>query len=361
MTSILLIDDNHYFQQGLARNLRRAGFNVTVASGGNEGIKIAKDICPELILCDMKMPVLDGVDVKRALNDDLNTADIPFIFLSALTEPTLKCKGLLSGADDYVCKPFDLDELIVRIQATLRRESRTKQRSRKEVLQLLENLESSLPIHTSHLFRTQLGIILLSLEMLKQKTESPEKYLESAVRSVIRSRMLVDTLIWLNEYDLGSYETFALQLDVEARFILPLNELLQIWKEKNLRLDLQVERFALVAPSHSFTLAVCHLVDNACKFSPKGGLIKVHLQSDRGGGCILTIEDQGNGIPAQMRELVFDRFSQIPIGMELPENQGLGLGLYMARSFARTRGGDVRIMDWNGGCKVQMSIKQNIS
>lgn len=361
MTSILLIDDNHYFQQGLARNLRRAGFNVTVASDGNEGIKIAKDIFPELILCDMKMPVLDGVDVKRALNDDVNTADIPFIFLSALSAPTLKCKGLLSGADDYVCKPFDLEELIVRIQVVIRRETRTKQRSRKDVLQLLENLESSLPIHTSHLFRTQLGIILLSLEMLQQKGDSPEKYLEYAVSSVIRTRMLVETLIWLNEYDLGRYETLGLQLDREERFILPVKEILQVWKEKDLKLDLQLERFALVAPSHSFTLAVCHLVDNACKYSPEGGLIRIYLQSDLGGGCILTIEDQGNGIPAQMRELVFDRFYQIPNELESPENQGLGLGLYMARSFARARGGDVRIMDWNDGCKVQMSIKQKIS
>ena len=357
MTNILLIDDNHHFQLGLSSNLRRVGFDVAVASNGDEGIKLAREIRPEVILCDMKMPGLDGMAVKKVLNNDVETENIPFIFLSALSGPTITCKGLLSGADDYIGKPFNFNELIARIRSVLRREERTEIKSRQDVQQLLENLASSLPIHTSHLFRTQLGIILLSLNMLSRKTDNSDIYLEYAMSSAIRSRMLVDSLIWLNGFDLDRNDTLGAQLDLEVNFILPLKELLQMWKEKGLQIDIQVDRFALEAPAHSFTLAVCHLVDNACKFSPTGGRVQIHMQGDIGGGAILTVQDQGPGIPSQIRSIVFDRFYQIPNEMELPENHGLGLGLYIAKSFARMRGGDVKILDSNEGCKVQMTMQ----
>jgi DNA-binding response OmpR family regulator/anti-sigma regulatory factor (Ser/Thr protein kinase) len=358
MTNLLLIDDNHHFQLGLSTNLRRAGFDVAVASNGDDGIRLAREIHPELIICDMKMPGLDGMAVKRALNGDSETENIPFIFLSALSGPTIKCKGLLSGADDYIGKPFNFEELIARIRSVLRREERTGMKSRQDIQQLLENLESSLPIHTSHLFRTQLGIILLSLDMLSRKTANPEIYLDYAMGSAIRSRILVDSLIWLNEFDLGRYETQGTQLDLEGNFIIPIKELMQVWKEKNLQFDIQVDQFALRAPAHSFTLAACHLVDNACKFSPAGGRVQIHMRGDPGGDVIFTVQDQGPGIPPQMQEMVFDRFYQIPNELELPENHGLGLGLFIARSFAQLRGGDVKILDIRDGCRVQMTLKQ---
>jgi two-component system sensor histidine kinase QseC len=104
-------------------------------------------------------------------------------------------------------------------------------------------------------------------------------------------------------------------------------------------------------------MAVCHLIDNACKFSPQNGVIQVHLESNIFGGCILTIQDQGPGIPTSMREMVFERFYQISNEMELPENQGMGLGLYLVRSFARSRGGDVRFLDTFTGCCVEMTLR----
>jgi len=358
MPDILLIDDNRHFQFGLASNLRRAGYDVAVASSGDEGVKLARETRPELILCDIKMPGMDGLGVKRALNDEIATADIPFIFLSALSTPKNKSKGLLAGADDYIAKPFDMEELIARIRSVMRREARAEIRSKLEVQQLLENLITSLPVHTSHQFRTHLGILLLSLEIIKENPLETEKYLEYAKMSAYRLKMLVDTLIWLNEFDLGRFETFSQQLNLELCVILPLKEIHDIWREKNLQLDLQVDDgVVVIAPVHSFTLAVCQLVDNAYKFSPQGGLIRVHLGSYGLGGCVLTVQDQGCGISAPMRQVVFDRFYQSPNEKELLQNHGLGLGLYLARSFAHTRRGDVCVLDSAEGCCVQMTLQ----
>ena len=361
MPDILLIDDNRHFQLGLASNLHRAGFEVTVASNGMEGLELARQIRPELILCDVKMPGLDGLQVKKALNDEIATADIPFIFISAFSAPESKKKGLLAGADDYIAKPFNMEELIVRIRSVLRREARADLRSKLEVQLLLENLMTSLPVHTSHQFRTHLGILLLSLDIIKKNPSTSEKYLEYAQTSAYRLKQMVDTLIWLNEFDLGRYETFSQQLNLELSLILPLKEIHGLWKDKNLQLDLQVdEGLVAIAPAHSFTLAACHLLDNACKFSPQGGLVKVHLKKHAMNGFVLTVQDQGPGIPMPLRRVVFDRFYQAPDKEVLSENHGMGLGLFLARAFARTRGGDVQILESASGCSVQMTLIENV-
>lgn len=362
MPDILLIDDNRHFQFGLASNLRRAGYDVAVASSGDEGVKLARETRPELILCDIKMPGMDGLGVKRALNDEIATADIPFIFLSALSTPKNKSKGLLAGADDYIAKPFDMEELIARIQSVLRREARAEIRSRTEVQQLLENLITTLPLHTSHPFRTHLGILLLSLNAIKDNPAGSETCLDYAKISTYRLKILVNSLIWLNEYDLGRFETMSQQLNLELSLLLPLQEIHELWKEKNLQLDMHVDDGAgIIAPGHSFTLAVCHLMDNACKFSPEGGRVQVRLKSYGINGCELTVQDEGPGIPMDLRQVVFDRFRQNSNEIECSQNHGMGLGLYLARSFARTRSGDVRILDSAAGCSVQMILKSTPS
>jgi two-component system sensor histidine kinase/response regulator len=359
MPGILLIDDNKNYCFGLAGNLRKAGFNVSAVSDGLEAIKLANKIQPDLILCDVQMPSPDGMEIKRILNEESRTAGIPFVFLSALSAPSIKSNGLNMGAEDFITKSVDLLELIARIEAILRRKERADILARQEVQQLLENLSTSLPIHTSHHFRTYLGILLMSLEMLsKKQAPGNDQYLEYARSSAYRMKIWMETLIWLNEFDLGRFETTGETLNLEFSLIMPIKEVFDIWHEKNLQLDLKIDDGVIVCtPARSFTHAICHLVDNACKFSPDGGLIQVHLESSGINGCKLTIQDQGEGIPRDMRENVFERFYQIQGEGGLAENHGMGLGLFMARSFARTQDGDVHILDSNSGCTIQMRLK----
>lgn len=357
MAEILIIDDNQNFRFGLATNLRSHGFDVSIASNGQEGQQLVKEIRPELILCDVRMPSQDGLAFKKALNEDPSTANIPFIFLSALSSQHAKIDGLSLDADDYIAKPFDLLELIARIETVLRREAREKIRSKHAVMHLLEKLKSSLPMQTSHQFRTQLGIILLSLTMIQKDQTKSKKYINLAFSSTYKIKMMTETLIWLNEFDIGRSETYQQQIHLDTDFMLPSNEIVGTWEEKNLQINFQIDEGAVViAPPRSFTLAISHLLDNACKFSPQGGRIDVHLESTGIGNCIITIHDQGAGIPQQLRDIVFDRFYQVQNDDSISQNHGLGLGLYLARAFARTRGGDVRILESSAGCKVEMKL-----
>lgn len=120
-TKILLIEDNLEMRENTAEILELSGYNVETAENGKEGVEKAKSILPDLIICDIMMPELDGYGVLYRLNKDPETASIPFIFLSAKAEKTDVRKGMNMGADDYLTKPFEESDLINAIQSRLKK------------------------------------------------------------------------------------------------------------------------------------------------------------------------------------------------------------------------------------------------
>lgn len=121
MKRILLIEDNLEMRENTAEILEFANFEVHTAVNGREGVKAARSIEPDLILCDIMMPELDGYGVLNMLSRDPKTAGIPFIFLTAKADKTDIRKGMGMGADDYVTKPFEEMELIEAIESRLKR------------------------------------------------------------------------------------------------------------------------------------------------------------------------------------------------------------------------------------------------
>ena len=117
---ILIVDDSIDNRQLLLRTLGKAGYEIIEAGEGREGLTLAFELLPELILLDIVMPELDGYQVCEALKKDPRTADIPIIFLSAKTETKDKIKGLEIGGVDYITKPFDRGEVLARVQTQLK-------------------------------------------------------------------------------------------------------------------------------------------------------------------------------------------------------------------------------------------------
>jgi two-component system alkaline phosphatase synthesis response regulator PhoP len=118
---VLLIDDEKKLVLGLKAILEREGCMVFTAHTGEEGLQMAKQKLPDMIICDVMMPPPNGFLLKRALQQDKRTASIPFIFMTARTSNVDKIAGLNLGADDYITKPFNVDELLARMQAVMRR------------------------------------------------------------------------------------------------------------------------------------------------------------------------------------------------------------------------------------------------
>ncbi len=123
MTKVLLIEDDTVLRENTAELLELASYNVVTAANGNKGLEVARENLPDVIICDIMMPEMDGYQVLDSLSKDQETQGIPFIFLSAKTERKDVRRGMELGADDYITKPFEESELIGAIESRLARAS----------------------------------------------------------------------------------------------------------------------------------------------------------------------------------------------------------------------------------------------
>ncbi|MBI9103296.1 MAG: response regulator transcription factor [Spirochaetales bacterium] len=117
---ILIVDDEQHILQMLQMNMRTQGYDSITAETGEDALELARTESPDLILLDVMLPGIDGVETCRILKADPETKRIPILMISARSEGQDKITGLLSGADDYITKPFSLEELFLRIKASLR-------------------------------------------------------------------------------------------------------------------------------------------------------------------------------------------------------------------------------------------------
>jgi len=137
---ILLIEDNPDMRENTAEILELAQFNVITAKNGKEGVALAESEKPDLIICDIMMPLLDGYGVLHMLTKNESTAAIPFIFLTAKAERVDLRKGMEMGADDYLTKPFDDIELLNAVESRLRKSEILKKDFSKDIVGLNEFL-----------------------------------------------------------------------------------------------------------------------------------------------------------------------------------------------------------------------------
>jgi two-component system, sensor histidine kinase and response regulator len=366
---LLIIDDEANIVMGLQAVLRREGYVVMTAGRGSEGLQLARDHCPDLILSDVMMPPPNGFELKKILSQDPQTADIPFIFLTARTAGGDKINGLKMGADDYITKPFQVEELLVRLEAVLRRDQKGSrkgyqkgyQEGYQEMSASLELLRTSIATNLGHELRTPLTVIMAALELaLREKYVGAEEqmdwYLNTAKNSASRLNALVSDLIMLYDIDQDAVSRFRQLFDLKFDFAIPAKKVLDHWHDKQIVVETKIDpALFLYVASPDFTQAVCHLIDNACKFSPPGGKVTITLKENGNGGGSLIVQDEGPGIPVHLREKVFERYFQISQG-DTREHGGLGIGLFVARAVAQAIGGDVMIMDSKRGCKVRMII-----
>src|SRR5690348_12496627 len=130
-SQILVVEDEKHILQFLQRGLLYKGFEVLTATSGEEALSLASARGPDLVLLDIMLPDMSGIEVCRALRAGENET-LPILMLTAKDERTDKIMGLESGADDYITKPFDFEELVARMRAALRRVERTQRREKIE-------------------------------------------------------------------------------------------------------------------------------------------------------------------------------------------------------------------------------------
>lgn len=170
--TVLVVDDESDLLEILGKELSHKGYEVRLAHDGREGLETAKKISPDLLILDMNMPGMNGLQLKTSLNLDKATAEIPTIFLSASNDTTLKVDSFQLGADDYVTKPFNLEELMARVDSTLLRHRRSIELSMIDDLTGLYNLHvykkqvTSL-FNIAKRYKRNLSLTILDVDNLK--------------------------------------------------------------------------------------------------------------------------------------------------------------------------------------------------
>jgi signal transduction histidine kinase len=362
--TILIIDDEPSIRMGLAATIGRYGYNVITAVNGDDGFLKARQFLPDLVVSDVMMPHLNGFEMKKQMSADPVLASIPFIFLTARTATEDRVAGMRDGADDYVTKPFVTEELVARIEAVLRRVKTEQERGREQekhaAREEMEKLRREVLQNFSHELRTPLGNVMMSLDVVvnnKFKTQEEQSdFLKIAHSSADRLESLVADIILLSDIDQNNLNLMRQTIDIEHHILAPIKRRLTRYTAKELNFVHDINLSGVIkAPRREFAQAIVHLADNAFKFSPDGGTVKLTVKPSENGGALITVRDNGLGIPTDLREKVFERFFQASQG-DGREFQGLGVGLTIARAVFSGLGGEVRILDSESGCYVLASL-----
>ena len=343
MNTILIIEDEEILRLTLADRLTMEGFRVHAAANGKDGLSQAKEHLPDLILCDIMMPEMDGYGVLRGLQLDAQTAAIPFIFLTAKADPPQMRAGMNLGADDYLCKPVAKAELLAAIRARLWKHSRQREQVAQEVeaarIGVVRKLPNELLTPLSGLLGA--GQHLENADPTKPVAEVRE--LGRAVRlAAERLHRTVRRFLLYAELEVASYNAAA-QAKLRGTSYIPATAWVAAHAEQSARQDSRLDDLQLdlldvdvvMDPNH-FSELVSQLLDNAFKFSTPGSVVQVQLVVLPQGGCVLTVRDQGRGMtPDQVRRVgAFRQFDT-----ELWSQPGTGLGLAIVGRLASLYGG----------------------
>jgi signal transduction histidine kinase len=362
--TIIIIDDDSALRLGLSVTLQRKGYTIITASDGQDGLGKIKALNPDLILCDVMMPPPNGFELRRQLSLEPAFASIPFIFLTARTGVEDRISGIDEGADDYITKPFEPKELVARIEAVFRRIELERARGREQMKNVaageLDKFKHEVLQNFHHELRTPLTNILLPLEtILNHKFENPEdqtRFIRMALTNAERLESLTTDFILLSNIDHGNLSVIRQPVYIETNLLPAVNRRLERYKAKDIQF---VTRFSILgeitAPRKELTHVVIHLLDNAFKFSPKHGIVELSISSNEAGDTTIRISDEGPGIPANLREKVFERFFQVSQG-DAREYEGLGVGLTIAKAILDNIGGSITILDAAKGCSVELSF-----
>lgn len=346
MKTILVIEDEPQIRENIQEILLLSNFDAIVAPDGAAGLELAQRHAPDLIICDIMMPELDGYTVLQKLRHTQSTATIPLIFLTAKSERASLRQGMEFGASDYLTKPFEPDELLRAIQVQLEKQDITHQSTQTKLNELRSSITLSLP----HELHTPLNGILGMSELLIHDPEMPtEERLEvsQAIRdSALRLHRLTQNFLLYAELEILARDAAQVQrwrlsaVSKEPKLLITHVAQLkaaQANRLHNLNVELQNTELAIAEPHLSKIIE--ELLDNALKFSKMGSPIWVLGSSDLR-AFHLQIIDTGRGMTS---EQIANAGAYMQFERKFYEQQGSGLGLTIVKRLVELYGGTFTI------------------
>lgn len=341
---VLVIDDQETNLRLVGQVLALAGYDIAAALDGEEGLALAKNAGPDLILLDMRMRGMDGFEVLARLNEAAETRAIPVIFLTAADDRDSLIRAFSNGAVDYIVKPFVAEELIARVRVHI-----DLKRARDRIVRVAAERQRANEI-VSHDLRNHFGNILFAAHMLREDGEDAEqrrRLAQSILASVEAGTLFLQTILDRDSVGGEPSDTTSHALFAQVIALLRLHA---DAKNATLRVGDSSEDIALRCDVAGAIHVLQNLVSNAIKYAPPGSET---LLAARGHGnhVRLSVYDRGPGVSRQDRERLFQRYVRLGAAPTAGE-ASTGLGLALAKQRARAMGGDLWYDDREGGGAV---------
>lgn len=352
---MLVIDDEPEILENIVDLLTVEGYDPIATADATEGLQLAQDRHPDLILCDVMMPELTGHDILQRVRTIEELQTTPFIFLTARSTPDDMREGMSLGADDYLTKPFGADELIEAVEARLERHRAFEQQREKRMDELRENVSTALP----HEMRTPLVAIQGYAEVLQSdwdelSSQAGREMVGEILQATDRLTRLTENYVLYTQLETNTEAVLGEEGVTAMRAIVP--EILAEHADAYHRVDDVQHDLAPGRVTLSARYArpmVTELIDNALKFSSTGGSVRV-IGTREAGMYRLRVADEGEGMSAdQVGQLgafmQFDRSEQ--------EQRGTGLGLALIHRICDQSGGTVDVTSTPGeGTTVEVAL-----
>ena len=345
---ILIVDDVVSNVLLLKILLTNEKFQVCTASNGNMCIEMAKSEHPDLILLDVMMPDLNGFDTAVILKKDPETQEIPIIFLTALNNPSDLVKGFQVGANDFLTKPFNKEELVMRVmhQIQLVAAKRIIIRQNEELRRTISNRDKMYSV-IAHDLRSPMAsirmVLNLAVNVVSKEVVGDEIFglLDKANRESEETHDLLDNLLKWTKSQTGRLSVVYQELDLDdiVPGVVDIFRMIAEMKKIDLKYLPADEKLTVHADNDMIKTIIRNFLSNAVKFTPEGKAVEVFYKRE-GDFARISVRDHGVGIEPDRVEAIFHT-GETTYGTGGEE--GSGLGLQLCQDFARKNGGDARV------------------
>ena len=354
---VLIADDNADMREYLAR-LLQPHWQVEAVADGAAALAAAIERRPDVILADVMMPGLTGLDLVKAVRTDARLGAIPVMLLSARAGEDSRIEGLASGADDYLVKPFSPRELVARVGAQI-----GMSKSARERIELLRREQDAhrakddfLAI-LGHELRNPLSPIVTALELMRLRNDGADAERAVIERQVAHLSRLVDDLLDVSRITGGKVQLQPRLIEIAEAVEAAVEMTSPMFAARGQVLTVDVPASQLIVSADPTRIAqvISNLLSNASKFSPDGGTISL-AGSREDGHVALRVTDQGAGISPAVLPHIFELFVQEKQGLDRRQG-GLGLGLAIVRNLVELHGGSVSAESEGAGTGTTFTVR----
>jgi signal transduction histidine kinase len=358
-TSVLVVDDEPNGFDVIEAHLYREGYNLSYVSSGIEALNRLDSIEPDVILLDVMMPQMDGIEVCRKIKSDPNWQHIPIIIVTALNSKEDLSRAFDAGADDFLSKPVSGIELRARVRSMLR--IKHQYDALQATMQLREDL-SSMIVHD---LRNPLTNIMASssLLMIDSDLEKDDlKRIELILSAARQLNSMIDNLLIMTKMESGKTVLNRVEVDLNNLIATALSEFSSVAASKNIQLNSQLSETSsrVSVDANLLRRVIDNLLSNALKFSHRNSTItlQVDYPSDsvaRQSSSVVTgashtvlkqaiirVIDEGFGINEDQKQCIFDKYE---VGKLMSGVSQIGLGLAFCKMVVEAHGGSIFVED----------------